>query len=228
MAVCGDGEAEDERVTKVILLGAPGSGKGTQAELIQQKLNIPHISTGDMLRHAVRTGTDLGRKAEPIMKRGDLISDDLMNGIVEERLAQGDVSEGFVLDGYPRTLNQAEAFDRFLEGNGNGGLHVFHLSVPDDVIVGRVTDRVTCPSCGAIYHRKTTPPKEEGVCDRCGSTLVARADDQEAESVRTRLREYHRETEPLVDYYRNKKVLHEIDGLGDIDSIFEQISGVLS
>lgn len=213
---------------KVILIGAPGSGKGTQAELLQEKLHLKHISTGDMLRHAVRTGTELGRKAEPIMKSGGLISDDLMNGIVRERLAQDDVRDGFVLDGYPRTLNQAEAFDEIISGNGTGGLKVFHLSVPDDVIVGRVSERISCPGCGAIYHKTTSPPEEEGVCDRCGSALVARADDQEAEAVKKRLAEYHRLTEPLVAHYRNKEMLHEIDGLGDIDSIFEQIRSVLN
>ena len=213
---------------KVILLGAPGSGKGTQAELLQERLGLPHISTGVMLREAVREGTELGRKAEPIMKSGGLISDDLMDGIVAERLSQEDVEEGFVLDGYPRTVAQAEALGRLNGGNDGGDLRVIQLSVPDDIIVGRVAARLSCPQCGAIYHRENCPPKEEGKCDRCGSVLVTRSDDKEAESVRKRLAEYHRATVPVAEYYRNKKVLHEIDGLDDIESIFEQIRKILN
>lgn len=213
---------------KVILLGAPGSGKGTQAELLQERLGLPHISTGEMLRDAVSEGTELGKKAEPIMEAGGLISDDLMNGIVAERLSRDDVSQGFVLDGYPRTVDQAKSLERIDGGNGPGDLRVIQLSVPDDVIVSRVAARLSCPKCGAIYHRENCPPKEEGKCDRCGSALVTRADDREGASVRKRLDEYHRATVPVVEFYRDKGMLHEIDGLGDVELIFEQIRKFLN
>ncbi len=212
-----------EAARRIVLFGAPGSGKGTQAERLQREFSIPHISTGDMLRDAVRRGTELGREAEPIMKSGGLIPDEMMNGIVAERLRQEDVENGFILDGYPRTLDQAREFDSLFEGNDEAPLHVFYLSVPDEVIVGRVSERLSCPKCKAIYHRKNSPPREEGVCDRCGAVLVSRADDQEVGAVRTRLEEYHRQTLPVIEFYRGKGVLHEIDGLGSIDSIFEEV-----
>lgn len=216
-----DGEAE--KTLKIILLGAPGSGKGTQADLLEERLGVPHISTGDMLRDAVRRGTELGRKVEPIMKSGGLISDDLMNAVVSDRLAQEDVSRDFLLDGYPRTLGQAEALEQSLDGNGGEALRVFYLSVPDQEIVKRVADRLSCSACGAIYHRTNSPPQQEGQCDRCGGELTHRADDLETEAVRTRLEEYHRQTVPVVEFYRNKGMLQEIDGLGDVESIFEEI-----
>ncbi|MDX1582183.1 MAG: adenylate kinase [Thermoanaerobaculia bacterium] len=217
-----------EATKRIVLFGAPGSGKGTQAERLQKEFGIPHISTGDILRDAVRRGTELGRKAEPIMKSGDLVSDELMNAIVAERLEQDDVQKGFILDGYPRTLDQAREFNAIFEGNEDPTLHVFYLSVPDQVIVGRVAERLSCPKCKAIYHRKNSPPREEGVCDRCGAVLVSRSDDQEADAVRRRLEEYHRQTMPVVDFYREKGMLREIDGLGGIDEIFEQIRKLLT
>ena len=213
----------DKRARRIVLFGAPGSGKGTQAEKIQREFSIPHISTGDMLRDAVRRGTELGREAEPIMKSGGLIPDEMMNGIVAERLRQDDVAHGYILDGYPRTLDQARELDGLFEGNEEAALQVFYLSVPDEVIVNRVAQRISCPNCKAIYHLENSPPKEEGVCDRCGAVLVSRADDQETGAVRRRLEEYHQQTLPVIEFYRDKGMLHEIDGLGGIDSIFEQI-----
>ena len=221
-------DAVAEKTQRIVLFGAPGSGKGTQAERLQKELNVPHISTGDILRDAVRRGTDLGRQAEPIMKSGGLISDEMMNPIVAERLEQDDVKAGFILDGYPRTLDQARELDALFEGNEEPGLHVFYLSVPDEVIIDRVTGRLSCPKCKAIYHRKNSPPREEGVCDRCGASLVSRSDDQEADAVKRRLEEYHRQTMPVVEFYREKGLLHEIDGLGSIDEIFERIRKHLS
>lgn len=212
-----------EMTRRVVLFGAPGSGKGTQAERIQEHFGIPHISTGDILRDAVRRGTDLGRQVEPIMKSGGLISDDMMNDIVAERLRQDDVTDGFILDGYPRTLDQARAFTSIFQGNAGAALQVFYLSVPDEVIVNRVAERLSCPNCKAIYHRHNSPPREEGACDRCGAVLVSRADDQESDAVRRRLEEYHRQTMPVVDFYREQGVLHEIDGLRGIDEIFEEV-----
>lgn len=217
-----------EKTRRIVLFGAPGSGKGTQAERLQREFSIPHISTGDMLRDAVRRGTELGREAEPIMKSGGLIPDEMMNGIVAERLRQEDVEPGFILDGYPRTLDQAREFDRLFEGNEADSLQVFYLSVPDEEIVSRVTERISCPNCKAIYHQKNSPPSQEGVCDRCGAALVSRSDDQEAGAVRRRLEEYHRQTLPVIDFYREKGVLHEIEGLGSIDSIFEEIRNQLT
>jgi adenylate kinase len=208
---------------KIIFLGAPGSGKGTQASLLEERLGIPHISTGDILRDAVRRGTELGQQVEPIMKSGGLISDELMNAVVSERLAQDDVSGGFLLDGYPRTVGQAEALGQSLDGNGDEELRVFYLSVPDQKIVERIGDRLSCSGCGAIYHRRNSPPGQEGQCDRCGGELTHRADDVESEAVRKRLEEYHGQTMPVVEFYRNRGMLQEIDGLGDIESIFEEI-----
>lgn len=209
---------------QIILLGAPGSGKGTQAKVLAERQGIPHISTGDMLREAVRTGTELGRKAEPIMKSGGLVPDDLMVGIIGERLSAEDARKGFLLDGFPRTVVQAEKLDGLLKGgNGSGDPRVIHLLVPDEVIVQRISARRSCPVCGSVYHLEHAPPKLADVCDQCGGALVARADDTE-EAVRKRLEAFHRQTMPVVDYYRAKGWLRSVDGLGTVDEVFERIS----
>lgn len=207
---------------KLVLLGAPGSGKGTQAEIISQRLQIPHISTGDMLREAVRQKTPLGIQAEPIMDRGGLVPDDLMVGIVLERLSKDDTTEGFVLDGFPRTVGQAEQLDAFLDGNGAEQLCVVNLLVPDEVIVRRIASRRSCPSCGAIYHLENSPSRVEGICDRCLQKLKTRVDDDE-NLVRHRLEEFRQKTRPVVDHYRAKGWLKVVDGLGPIDEVFERI-----
>lgn len=212
---------------KVIFLGAPGSGKGTQAQRLAERYRIPHISTGDMLREAVRNETELGRKAAPIMKSGGLVPDELMIGIIAERLKKPDAAAGFVLDGFPRTVAQAEKLDELLLGNSGGGVKVLHLSVPDEMIVRRIVARRSCPSCGAIYHLENSPPSKEGVCDRCGTALVARADDTE-EAVRRRLEEFHRQTVPVVEYYRAKNLLLNVDGTVEPEQVFEQIEKTLS
>lgn len=212
---------------KVVFLGAPGSGKGTQAKRLAESMSIPHISTGDILRQAVKDQTELGRQAAPIMASGGLVPDDLMIGLIGERLRQPDAGSGFILDGFPRTVVQAEKLDALLSGNGNGAVRVLHLLVPDEMIVRRIVARRSCSSCGAIYHLENSPPAKEGVCDKCGSALVARPDDNE-EAVRRRLEEFHRQTVPVVSYYQEKNVLKEIDGTAPVAKVFEQIERSLS
>ncbi|HEY2828907.1 MAG TPA: adenylate kinase [Thermoanaerobaculia bacterium] len=211
---------------KVILIGPPGSGKGTQAKRLAAKLGVPHISTGDMLREAVADGTQLGLQAAPIMKSGALVSDDLILGIVDDRFGKADMQKGFILDGFPRTLVQAEGLDKIV-GNGGERLRVTELLVPDDAIVRRISLRRTCPSCGAIYHLENNPPAADSVCDRCGAEVIARADDTE-EAVRKRLDAFHRDTVPVADFYKSKSVLREVDGIGPIDEVFERIEQSLS
>ena len=211
---------------KIIFIGPPGSGKGTQAKRLASHFAIPHISTGDMLREAVADGTELGRQAAPIMASGGLVSDDLMIGIINDRLAKADAQKGFILDGFPRTLVQAEKLDG-LVGNGKDSLRVLQLLVPDDAIVRRITLRRTCAQCGAIYHLENNPPANDSVCDRCGAEVIARADDTE-EAVRKRLEAFHRQTLPVATYYRSKSVLREVDGIGPVDEVFERIEKSLS
>ena len=211
---------------KIIFIGPPGSGKGTQAKRLANRLEIPHISTGDMLREAVADGTDLGRQAAPIMTAGALVPDDLMIGIINDRLAKDDARRGFILDGFPRTLVQAEKLDNIV-GNGEPGVRVLQLLVPDDAIVRRITLRRTCAQCGAIYHLENQPPANDSVCDRCGAEVIARPDDNE-EAVRRRLEAFHRQTLPVATYYKSKSVLREVDGVGPVDVVFERIEKSLS
>ena len=219
---------------KIIFIGPPGSGKGTQAKRLAGRFGIPHISTGDMLREAVADGTELGLKAAPIMASGGLVSDDLMSGILNDRLAKPDAQAGFILDGFPRTTVQAEKLDSILgsdvesgQGNGHDGLRVLQLLVPDDALVRRLTQRRTCVQCGAIYHLENHPPAVDSVCDRCGAEVIARADDTEA-AVRKRLEAFHRQTLPVATYYKAKSILREVDGVGPVDEIFERITTSLA
>ena len=211
---------------KIIFIGPPGSGKGTQAKRLASRLEVPHISTGDMLREAVAGGTEVGRKAAPIMALGHLVPDDLMIEIVDERLAKADAAKGFILDGFPRTLVQAEKLDRIV-GNGKIGLRVLQLLVPDEAIVRRITLRRTCPQCGAIYHLENQPPASDSVCDRDGAEVIARPDDNET-AVRKRLDVFHRDTVPVASYYKAKSVLREVDGVGPVDEVFERIEKSLN
>jgi adenylate kinase len=211
---------------KLIFIGPPGSGKGTQAKRLAVKHGIPHISTGDMLREAITDGTELGKKAAPIMASGGLVSDDLMVGIIKDRLGKSDAQNGFILDGFPRTLVQAEKLDG-LVGNGKGNLRVLQLLVPDDVIVKRISLRRSCPSCGAIYHLESAPPAADSVCDRCGAEVIARPDDNET-AVRKRLEAFHAQTLPVATYYKSKSVLREVDGMGPVDQVFERIEKSLA
>lgn len=207
---------------KLIFIGPPGSGKGTQAKRLASRFAVPHISTGDMLREAVSDGTPLGLKAAPIMTAGSLVPDDLMIGIIRERLGKDDARKGFILDGFPRTLVQAEKLDGIVAGNGNADLRVLQLLVPDEAIVKRITLRRTCAQCGAIYHLENQPPANDSVCDRCGAEVIARPDDTE-EAVRKRLESFHRQTSPVAAYYKTKKLLKEVDGMGPVDVVFERI-----
>lgn len=211
---------------KIIFIGPPGSGKGTQAKRLASRLGVPHISTGDMLREAVAAGTPVGQKAAAIMASGALVSDDVMIEIINDRLAQPDAAKGFILDGFPRTLVQAEKLDG-LVGNGKEGLRVLQLLVPDEAIVRRITLRRTCAQCGAIYHLENNPPASDSVCDRCGAEVIARPDDNE-EAVRKRLEAFHRQTLPVATYYKSKSMLREVDGVGPVDQVFERIESSLS
>jgi len=215
---------------KLIFIGPPGSGKGTQAKRLAARHGVPHISTGDMLREAIADGTELGRQAAPIMASGALVSDELMLGIIDERLAKADAQRGFILDGFPRTLVQAEKLDTIVgngSGNGAGGLRVLQLLVPDETIVKRISLRRSCPTCGAIYHLESAPPAVDTVCDREGAELIARPDDNET-AVRKRLEAFHRQTLPVATYYKSKQLLREVDGVGPVDEVFERIEKSLS
>lgn len=212
---------------EIILIGPPGGGKGTQAKLLAERLGIPHISTGDILREAVRNKTTLGLEAQPIMESGGLVPDDLMIGMIKERLAQSDAAKGFILDGFPRTVPQAEKLDTILAGNGSKEVAVVHLLVPDALIVRRIVARRSCGNCGAVYHLENSPPKQDGVCDKCGSKLVARADDTE-EAVIKRLEAFRKNTEPVIDFYRQQGHLKQIDGDASVDQVFERVIRALN
>jgi adenylate kinase len=216
---------------KIIFIGPPGSGKGTQAKRLASRFEIPHISTGDMLREAVTDGTELGQKAAPIMSAGGLVPDDLMIGIVRDRLGKSDAERGFILDGFPRTLVQAEKLDGIFSevngGNGKTEVRVLQLLVPDEAIVKRIVLRRSCAQCGAIYHLENNPPANDSVCDRCGAEVIARADDNET-AVRKRLEAFHKQTLPVATFYRTKSVLREVDGVGPVDEVFERIEKSLS
>jgi len=205
----------------LIFIGPPGSGKGTQAKRLAVRHEIPHISTGDMLREAIADGTELGRQAAPIMAQGALVSDDLMVGIIRDRMAKSDAVKGFILDGFPRTVVQAEKLDGIV-GNGSDPLRVLQLLVPDEAIVKRISLRRTCAGCGAIYHLENNPPAVDSLCDRCGAEVIARPDDNET-AVRTRLEAFHRQTLPVATFYKAKNVLREVDGIGPVDEVFERI-----
>jgi adenylate kinase len=211
---------------RLIFIGPPGSGKGTQAKRLAARYAVPHISTGDMLREAVADDTALGRQAAPIMAGGGLVPDDLMIGIINDRMGKPDAERGFILDGFPRTTVQAEKLDNIV-GNGSDPLRVLQLLVPDDVLVKRTVLRRSCPECGAIYHLESAPPKNDTVCDRDGAALIYRPDDNE-ESVRKRLEAFHRQTLPVATYYKAKNVLREVDGVGPLDTVFERIEKSLA
>ncbi len=210
----------------IVFLGPPGAGKGTQAKKIVEKYNIPQISTGDMFREHLSKGTELGQKAKEYMDKGQLVPDEIVLGMVEERLKQPDCDKGFILDGFPRTVPQAEALDQLLEKMGKKIDYAIAIDVPDEELIKRLTGRRTCKNCGMMYHIMFKPPKEEGKCDKCGGELYQRADDNE-ETVRNRLRVYHEQTEPIIQFYEKKGVLYRIDGIGSIDEIFERIVNVL-
>ena len=211
---------------KIIMLGAPGAGKGTQAKMIAAKYQIPHISTGDIFRANIKNGTELGMEAKKYMDQGQLVPDELTVKILLDRVAQPDCSEGYVLDGFPRTLPQAEVLDNALNKLGDSIDFAIDVDVPDENIVRRMSGRRACLSCGATYHIEHIPPKQEGVCDTCGQPLVLR-DDDKPETVLKRLKVYHEQTQPLIDFYTKKGVLRSVDGTVYMNNVFEAIVNVI-
>lgn len=211
---------------KIIMLGAPGAGKGTQAKKITQKYNVPHISTGDILRANIKAGTELGNKAKTFIDKGLLVPDDLVVDLVADRIKDSDCSKGYVLDGFPRTITQAEALDKTLALANEKINYAVNVEVADSVIVNRMSGRRACLTCGATYHVTFNPTKVEGICDTCGHEVVLR-DDDAPETVSKRLQVYHNQTQPLIDYYTQKDVLVEVDGTKDMDDVFEDIIKIL-
>ena len=210
----------------LILLGAPGAGKGTQAEVISEALNIPQISTGNMLREAVKNGTEYGLKAKAAMESGALVSDDIVIGILKDRIAQDDCQNGFILDGFPRTIPQAEALTEALKKQGTAIDYALDIEMSDEAIIERMGGRRVCAGCGATFHAINIPPKVEGVCDNCGGNLELR-DDDKPETVKKRLDVYHEQTAPLIEYYRNQGILHEIDGTLGIEGVAKAVDEIM-
>ena len=211
---------------KIIMLGAPGAGKGTQAKQIAEHYGIPHISTGDIFRANIKEGTDLGKKAKEYMDKGALVPDELTCDLVVDRIAKDDCKNGFVLDGFPRTIPQAEALEAALEKMGQSMDFAVDVDVPDDNIIGRMSGRRACLNCGATYHIVSIPPKVEGICDKCGEKLVQRDDDKE-ETVKNRLKVYHEQTQPLIDFYQERGILRTVDGTRPMEEVFSAIQAIL-
>ena len=211
---------------KIILLGAPGSGKGTIANRLKENWNISHISTGDMFREAVRNGSPMGKKAAEYMNEGKLVPDDITIGIVDERFSNNDVKEGYILDGFPRTVVQAQALQGILKHKSVGLDSVILLDVPEDIIVKRLSGRRTCSSCSTPYHVTNMPPKVEGICDKCGAPLIHRDDDKE-DVIKQRLVSYEEKTAPLIDFYKNENVLQTIDASTNPEDMLKQLEELL-
>ena len=211
---------------KIIMLGAPGAGKGTQAKMLADKYEIPHISTGDIFRANIKNETELGKNAKEYMDKGLLVPDELTCNLVVDRIQQEDCKKGYILDGFPRTIPQAEALDKALTELNDKIDYAINVEVPDENIVGRMSGRRACVGCGATYHIVYNPTKEEGICDRCGKELILR-DDDKPETVQKRLNVYHEQTQPLIDFYKNKGVLKEVDGTVDMNDVFNAIVKVL-
>ncbi len=211
---------------KIIMLGAPGAGKGTQADKICEKYSIPHISTGDIFRANIKNNTELGRKAKEYMDKGALVPDELVVDLVVDRIKADDCKNGYVLDGFPRTIPQAEALDNALVALNDKVDYAIDVEVPDENIINRMGGRRACVSCGATYHVVYSPTKEEGKCDKCGSELIIR-DDDKPETVKNRLNVYHEQTQPLIDYYNGKGILNEVDGTMSMDDVFAAIIKII-
>ena len=211
---------------KIVMLGAPGAGKGTQAEKLAAKYGLPHISTGDIFRKNIKEGTELGKEAKGYMDAGKLVPDELTVRLLLDRVSNGDCKEGYILDGFPRTIPQAEALDGELSKLNEKIDFAIDVEVPDEIIINRMSGRRACLKCGATYHMQYVPPKTDGICDECGSELVIR-DDDKPETVKNRLVAYHEQTQPLVDYYKEKGVYHAVDGTLDVETVFDSIKGIL-
>lgn len=211
---------------RIIMLGAPGAGKGTQAKKIAEKYAIPHISTGDIFRANIKNGTELGKKAKTYMDQGLLVPDELVVDLVVDRLQEEDAKNGCVLDGFPRTIPQAESLDTALKAAGSKIDYAIDVDVPDENIINRMSGRRACVKCGATYHIKYAPTKVEGVCDVCGDKLILRDDDQ-PETVKKRLNVYHDQTQPLIDYYAGQNILKEVDGTKNMEEVFAEIVAIL-
>ena len=212
---------------KIIMLGAPGAGKGTQAQMIADKYDIPHISTGDIFRENVKKGTELGMEAKKYMDQGLLVPDELTVKILLDRVAKPDCKNGYVLDGFPRTIPQAEVLDKAITELGEKIDYAINVDVPDENIIRRMSGRRACLACGATYHIEHIPPKQEGICDKCGKELVQRDDDKE-ETVKNRLDVYHKQTQPLIDFYIKQGVLRTVDGTMDMKDVFTAITTLLA
>ena len=211
---------------KIIMLGAPGAGKGTQAKMIADKYTVPHISTGDIFRANIKNGTELGMEAKKYMDQGLLVPDELTVKILLDRVAQDDCKNGYVLDGFPRTIPQAEVLDKALTELGDKIDYAINVDVPDENIIKRMSGRRACLACGATYHIVHIPPKTEGICDTCGQQLVLREDDK-PETVQKRLSVYHEQTQPLIDYYKEQNILKTVDGTKPMDEVFSDIVAIL-
>ena len=212
---------------KIVMLGAPGAGKGTQADKIAEKFGLPHISTGDIFRKNIKEGTELGKEAKSYMDAGKLVPDELTVRLLLDRVKNDDCAKGYILDGYPRTIPQAEALDKELKKLGEKIDYAINVDVPDENIINRMSGRRACLKCGATYHLKYVPPKKDGVCDECGSELVIR-DDDKPETVKKRLAVYHEQTQPLIEYFEKQGVLHTVDGTTDAGDVFKAIEQILS
>ena len=212
---------------KIVMLGAPGAGKGTQAIKIADKYDIPHISTGDIFRANIKGGTELGQKAKSYIDQGELVPDEVTSGMLLDRIAQDDCKNGYVLDGFPRTIPQAESLTEALKSQGDRIDFALNIDVPDEAIIKRMSGRRACPKCGATYHIVYAAPKTENICDKCGTELIIRSDDK-PETVKDRLNVYHQQTEPLIAYYKTAGVLREVDGTQELPKVFEDVVAILS
>lgn len=211
---------------KIIMLGAPGAGKGTQAKKIASKYGIPHISTGDIFRANIKNGTELGTKAKVFMDQGLLVPDELVVDLIMDRFQEADCQNGYVLDGFPRTIPQAKALDDALAKNNDAMEYAIDVDVPDENIINRMSGRRACVGCGGTYHLVTIPPKTEGICDTCGGELILREDDK-PETVQNRLKVYHDQTQPLIDYYQGKGILKTVDGTKSPEAVLEDIISII-
>lgn len=212
---------------KIVMLGAPGAGKGTQAIKIADKYDIPHISTGDIFRANIKGGTELGQKAKSYIDKGELVPDEVTIGMLLDRIAQDDCKNGYVLDGFPRTIPQAESLTEALKSQDDQIDFALNIDVPDEAIIERMSGRRACPKCGATYHIVYAAPKTENICDKCGTELIIRSDDK-PETVKDRLNVYHQQTEPLIAYYKAAGVLREVDGTQELPKVFEDVVAILS